>query len=161
MTLSIIAAADEKNCIGGGNRLLWHLPDDMQHFREITKGKPVIMGRRTFDSIGYALPDRRNIVLTRRGDWVRPGVEAVLSFADAVDRVRDEPEAFIIGGESIYREAMDIAQKIYLTRVHGTFQGDTYFPEIDSAKWKEIRREHHPQDVKHSHAFTFLEYERI
>lgn len=161
MILSLIAAADENNCIGKGNRLPWRLPDDLKRFKAITQGKPVIMGRRTFDSIGYALPDRRNIVLTRRTDWIRPDVEVVHTFAEAIDRVREEEEAFVIGGGSIYEEAMGIAHRIYFTRVHGTFDGDTHFPNIDPKIWKEVKRETHPQDDKHPYAFTFIDYERV
>ncbi|MEQ1849268.1 MAG: dihydrofolate reductase [Candidatus Peribacteraceae bacterium] len=161
MILSLIAAADEGNCIGGENRLLWDLPDDLKRFRTITKGKPVIMGRKTYDSIGRPLPHRRNIVMTKRSDWERDGVEVVHSLADAIDLVRDEPEAFIIGGGSLYRDGMDYAQRIYLTRVHVTLEGDTYFPVIDPTVWKEVRREEHAADAAHQYAFTYIDYERV
>jgi len=160
MILSLIAAADENNCIGGGNRLLWHLPDDLKRFRALTTGKAVIMGRRTFDSIGHALPDRRNIVITRRSDWHRDDVEIVYSFESAIEAVRGEPEAFLIGGGSIYKEGMDYARHIYLTRVHAAFKGDTFFPEIDLNLWHEVKREGHAVDEKHDHAFTYIDYER-
>lgn len=159
--ISLIAAADENNCIGGGNRLLWDLPDDLKRFRALTKGKPVIMGRRTYDSIGRPLPHRRNIVLTSRPDWTRPDIDVVFSFAEAIDLVRDEPEAFIIGGGSLYKEGMDYAHKIYLTRVHATYEGDTYFPAIDPTIWKEVKREEHAADDLHAAPFTYIDYERI
>jgi dihydrofolate reductase len=162
MILSMIAAADEGNCIGGDNRLLWDLPDDLKRFRALTKGKPVIMGRKTYDSIGHALPHRRNIVITHRKDWIRDDAEVVYSFADALDLVRAEPDVFLIGGGSIYKEGMDYATRIYLTRVHTTVEGgDTYFPEIDETIWKEVHREEHANDDAHEHAFTFIEYERV
>lgn len=161
MILSLIAAADEGNCIGGENRLLWDLPDDLKRFRALTKGKSVIMGRKTYDSIGRPLPHRRNIVITSRADWGRDGVEVVHSLADAINLVRGESEVFIIGGGMLYQEALDYAQRIYLTRVHAALEGDAYFPIIDLAVWKEVRREEHPADAAHEYAFTYIDYERV
>jgi len=161
MILSIIVAADENNVIGAGNKLLWNLPDDMKHFRELTKGHPVIMGRKTHESIGRVLPDRRNIVISRRKDLIIDGCEVVDSLDRAIELVMDDPsgEAFIIGGGEIYRQSMDRADRIYFTRVHGEFTGDTFFPEIDG-KWKEISREMHEKDERHGYSFLFIQFEK-
>ena len=161
MILSLIVAADENNVIGGGNRLLWQLPDDMKRFRELTDGHPVIMGRKTYESIGKALRNRRNIIVSRR-EWrkIPANCEVVPSLDAALSAVRSEREAFVIGGGEIYAQAMVRANRIYLTRVHAELVGDTFFPEIDSTLWVETHRKEHPVDDRHVHAFTFLTYER-
>lgn len=161
MILSLIVAADLNNVIGAGNKLLWNLPDDMKHFRELTSGHPVIMGRKTYESIGRPLPKRRNIVISRQKDLAIDGCDVVDSLERAIELVKDDPtsEAFIIGGGEIYRQAMDRADRIYLTRVHGEFTGDTFFPEIDPKEWKEVEREEHTKDDSHEYAFEFQRYD--
>ncbi len=162
MLLSIIVAADLNNVIGAGNKLLWNLPDDMKHFRELTKGHPVIMGRKTHESIGRALPGRQNIVISRRKDLTIDGCDVVDSLDRAIELVKDDPtgEVFIIGGGEIYKQAMDRADRIYLTRVHGKFTGDTFFPEIDPKMWKEVEREEYTSNEKHQYSFLFMVFER-
>lgn len=159
MLLSLIVAADENNVIGCEGSLPWDLPDDMKHFRETTEEHPVMMGRKTYDSIGRPLPRRRNIVITRR-DIDIEGCDVVHSLDEALALVADEEEAFVIGGGEIYRQAMERADKIYLTRVHTVVEnGDTIFPDI-SDEWEEISREEHVADENHAYAMTFLVFER-
>jgi len=160
MILSLIVAADENNVIGKDNTLPWHLPDEMQFFREKTKGHSVIMGRKNHESIGRVLPNRRNIVITRQKDYQSDGCEVVHSLDEAIDLVRDEDEVFVIGGGEIYKQAMTQADRLYFTRVHQSFDGDVMFPEIDVATWKETERREHPADEQHECAFTFLTYEK-
>lgn len=161
MRISLIAAASENNVIGKGNVIPWKLPDDLQHFREVTKGHPVVMGRKTYESIGRPLPDRRNIVITRK-DMTIEGCDVVHSFEEALELAAEDhsDEVFVIGGGEIYKEALPHADRIYFTHVHGTFEGDATFPEFHPEKWAEIEREEHPADEKHTHAFTFVTYER-
>ncbi len=162
MIISLIVAADENNLIGGGNKLLWHLPDDMKRFRELTDGHPVIMGRKTYESIGKALPNRRNIIISRQEDYKIAGCDVVDSLDRAYKLIENDPsdEAFVIGGGEIYRQAMDHADRIYLTRVHSEFIGDTFFPELDLRLWVETDRKEHPVDDQHQYSFTFLTYEQ-
>ena len=163
MIVSLIAAADEGNVIGGGNKLLWKLPGDMKRFRELTKGHPVIMGRKTFESIGHALLKRRNIVISKSLTSHPEGCELVHSLEEAIALFQDsKDEIFIIGGGEVYREAMekDLVDRIYLTRVRGRFEGDTTFPDIDLLQWKEIRREEHVKDALHPFSFIYIDYER-
>nr|AIA18502.1 Dihydrofolate reductase [uncultured bacterium] len=161
MKLSIIVAADENNVIGGHNTLLWHLPADFKRMKELTMGHPLIMGRKTHESIGRALPGRRNIVITHQA-VMYPGCEVVSSLDEALAAVQDDPpgEVFIFGGGEIYRQAMSKADRIYLTRVHGKFDGDVTFPEISPAQWKEISREDHAADAENPYSFSFITYER-
>ena len=160
MRISIIVAAAENNVIGGNNRLLWRLPNDMKWFKAITTGHTVIMGRKTYDSMGRALPNRRNIIISRDTTLRIEGVEVANSLEDALRRAADEDEVFIIGGGEIYKQAWDKADKLYLTRVHTEQEGDTYIPEILPAEWIEERRESHPADEKHLCAYSFIVYKR-
>lgn len=166
MTVSLIVAASENNVIGRNNDLPWSLPDDLKFFREKTKGAPVIMGRRNFESIisrnGKALPGRTNIVITRKAGWSHEGCVTVRSIEEAIERARAETgeEIFIVGGGEIYRLALPIADRIYLTRVHADIQGDVFFPEITSEEWEEVSRQDHGKDEQHPYPFTFLTYER-
>ena len=159
MTISIIAAIAENNAIGKNNQLLWHLPTDLKYFKNKTSGHTVIMGRKTFDSVGKPLPNRRNIVITRQALTI-PGSEVVKSLEDALALCKDENEVFIVGGAEIYRQAMDVTDILYLTIVHKTFDADAYFPEIEPEKWREITREPHQTDDKNNLAFTFLTLRR-
>ena len=155
MMISLVVALSENNAIGKDNQLLWHLPADLKHFKEITSGHTIIMGRKTFDSIGKALPKRRNIVITRNRELALPGVEIVHNLQEALDSCQEENEVFIIGGEEIFKQSLGLADKIYLTRVHQNYEADTYFPEIDDAKWKESNLESHLPDEKNALAYTF------
>lgn len=163
MLISLIAAASENNVIGDENEIPWHLPDDMAFFRSTTEGKPVIMGRKTFESIGHPLPKRQNIIISRQQDLVIEGCEVVSSLEEALDLAEEEgaDEACVIGGGQIYKEAIELADRIYLTRVHAKVDGDAYFPEIDEEEWEEVEHEDHPKDERHEFAFSIEQYERI
>ena len=165
MILSLIAAASENNVIGKDGKLPWSLPDDLRHFHDLTLGHPVIMGRKTYESIPHdrrPLRDRLNIILTHREAVQFPGCIVVSSFPDAI-RVAEEtgvPEALVMGGEQVYRLALPVARRVYLTLVHAHIEGDAYFPAIDPLQWKEVSREEHLSDARHTYPFTFLTYER-
>lgn len=156
----MIVAADEANGIGYQNQLLAHLPADLKYFKATTMGCPIIMGRKTFESIGKPLPGRRNLVLSRRGIEI-PGVEVFASLQDALMAVEMEEKVFIIGGDSIYKQALPITQKLYLTRIHHKFVADAFFPELKLTEWKMIHTEHHKADEKNAFSFSFETYTRI
>lgn len=161
MTLSIIVAAAENGVIGHNNNLIWHLSSDLKHFKNITTGHTVIMGRKTLESMGKALPNRRNIVITANKAYTAPGCEIAPDIDSALRLAVQEEEAFIIGGGTIYRTIWEKADKLYLTRVHATPTGDITIPEVKASEWQEISREAHPADEKNEYAYTFLEYRRI
>ena len=158
--ITIVVAISGNYAIGKDNQLLWHLPKDLKHFKNITAGGTVIMGRKTFDSVGRPLPKRRNIVVTRQ-DMEIAGCEVVKSLAEAVALCKTEAEVFIVGGAEIYRQAMAITDRIYLTIVHHNFDADTFFPEIDYKDWTETEREDHETDENHHFSFSFITLERI
>ena len=159
--ITIIAAAASNHALGKDNKLIWHLSKDLQHFKTLTNGHAVIMGRKTFESMPRALPNRTNIVITRQSDYQAENITVTSSLSEALTIAKDDPRPFIIGGGEIYKEAMSIADEIELTRVHADFEADTFFPEINSHQWKEVWREEHAADEKHVHAFTFLRYQKI
>ena len=160
--LSIIAALAENNAIGLNNALLWKLPNDMKRFRELTVGHTVIMGRKTFESLpNGALPDRTNVVLTRNSAAIVPvGCKIAGNVQDAVrDCGRGDGEVFIIGGASLYRQTIDIADKLYITRVRRTFDhADTFFPAIDENQWLLTQQDDFPADDRHACPYTFQTY---
>lgn len=159
--ITIIAAAGENNALGKENDLVWHLPDDFKRFKKLTSGHHIIMGRKTFESFEKPLPNRTHIVLTRQEDFEQEGIIVANALPEALEKAREkDPDPYIIGGGQVYAMAMDLADRIELTRVHGTFEADTFFPEIDEAKWKLVNQEFHPQDEKHRYAFTYLTYDR-
>jgi len=162
MSLSIIAAIGKNNELGKENTLLWDLPLDLKHFKEITSGKTIIMGQKTFESIGRPLPNRRNIVLTRDENLKIEGVEIVYSMEEAFALLgENETESFVIGGGQIYRLFFGKASKLYLTHVEAEFpEADTFFPSIIPSEWRVISKEFHPADEKHQYNFTFKVYER-
>ncbi|MDR0659842.1 MAG: dihydrofolate reductase [Prevotellaceae bacterium] len=157
--LSIIVAVAENNVIGCNNQLIWHISEDLKYFKRITSGHAVIMGRKTFESIGKPLPHRTNIVISKNAELKPEGATVVPSLEDAIAKVNPQEENFIIGGGSIYREAMCLADKLYLTKIHHTYEGDTFFPEIGN-EWKEISREDFEHGEKFGHPFSFITYER-
>jgi dihydrofolate reductase len=159
MTINIIVAIAANRAIGLNNQLLWHLPNDLKHFKNHTSGYTVIMGRKTFDSVGKPLPKRRNIVITRQNISIE-GCEVVNSLEDAIALCQTENEVFIVGGAEIYKQAMAITNRIYLTIVHHEFAGDTFFPEIDMKDWKETERDDRGPDEKHAFAYSFITLER-
>lgn len=161
--ISAIAAVGKGLELGAGNDLLWHLPDDFSWFVQHTRGKPVIMGRKTMQSLGKPLKNRLNIVITRNPDYAIEGFYAVDSLEKALEYVKSQydDEIFIIGGGEIYKQSLDVLDKLYITEVDGFFPGaDTFFPEYDKTRWNEIFREHHPIDEKHKYAFDFVILEK-
>lgn len=158
--VSLVVAAAANNVIGIDNRLPWHLPEDLGHFRRVTMGKPVVMGRRTHESIGRPLPGRRNIVLSRDPQYRAKGCETARSLHEALALAADAPEVMIIGGAALYREALPHARRIYLTRLHRPFEGDTRFPGLDSADWRAVAREDVPPAGDRDFGFSYLTLER-
>lgn len=160
MRRSLIVAMAANRVIGRGNALPWRLPADLAHFKRITMGRPVIMGRRTWESIGKALPGRRNIVVTRTPGFAAPGCEVVDSLAAAWRAAGAADEAFVIGGGALYEEALATADRIYLTEVEGEVEGDTRFPAFDRRGWRETELSRQPVDERHAHALRFVLLER-
>jgi dihydrofolate reductase len=153
--LYAIVAHDQNRLIGGGNDLLWHLPNDLKYFKERTRGFPIIMGRKTFDSLGRPLPGRRNMVVTRQADWTAEGVEVFGSLEDALAALNGA-DAFIVGGGEIYRVALPSVDLLYVTEVHAAIDGgDTWFPNY-SEGFTETAREDHPADERHAYAYSFV-----
>jgi dihydrofolate reductase len=161
MTLSIIAAVARNGAIGKNNQLLWHISEDLRYFKQITSGHTVIMGRKTFESIGKPLPNRANIVISRTLAPENNGVSVVPDLNAAIAQCRNEAEVFIIGGGSIYREALPLARRLYLTEVHADCDGDTFFPPLDTHRWKEISRQDFPNGVAFPLPFSFVVYEKV
>lgn len=160
--ITIIAAIAENNALGKDNQLIWHLPADLKRFKQVTLNHHIIMGRKTFESFPKPLPNRTHIVITRQKDYKVPdGVICVHSVSDAIHKIKDDAQAFIIGGGDIYKQAMEFATKIELTRVHHTFEADTFFPEIDKTIWKETANEFHSKDGNHEYEFSFITYEKL
>lgn len=161
--ISLIAAIGENNELGKGNTLLWHLPADLKHFKEITMLHPVIMGRKTFESIGKPLPNRRNIVITRNVNYKKEGIEVANSLAGALDLIKNpNEEVFIIGGGELYKETMPIADKLYITHIQASDnEADTFFPEIIPIVWNEILHTEHKKDEKNPVPYTFSVYEKF
>ncbi len=159
--LSLVVAVSENDVIGRDNALPWHLPADLKHFKAITMGKPIVMGRKTYDSIGRPLPGRLNIVISRNRALRIPGVDVVGSFEEALARAGDAPEVAVIGGAELFRTALPLARRIYLTRVHGNVEGETKFPRLDPKQWREVERSHHPADERHEYAMTFSKLDRL
>jgi dihydrofolate reductase len=159
---TIVVAMGEKNEIGFENQLLWHLPKDLKHFKEITSGHPVIMGRKTYESIGKPLPNRTNIVVSRKTDWFEEGILIVGSIKEAVKFAKKiDEEVFIIGGGKIYEQTMDIVDKLEVTLVKADLEADTFFPKIDPKIWKKTDEICHEKDEKNQYDFCFQSFERI
>jgi len=158
--VSLLAAVAANGVIGREGSLPWHLPADLRHFKALTTGRTVVMGRRTFESIGRPLPNRRSIVITRQADFSRKGVLSVNALDHALAFCGGEDEVFVIGGAAIYRLAMPLADRLYLTRVHADMAGDVYFPDWSEGQWQLIESRHHPADDQHVYAMTFETYGR-
>ncbi|RJG21091.1 dihydrofolate reductase [Massilia cavernae] len=156
--LTLVVAIDAQRGIGVNNQLPWHLPEDLAHFKRVTLGHPIIMGRKTFDSIGRPLPKRRNIVITRNAGWTHEGVDVVNSLEAAIALVGEEP-ASIIGGAQIFAEALPLADRMIVTEIAHTFACDTFFPEPPAGAWKETARETHHSDTN-GFDFAYVTYER-
>jgi dihydrofolate reductase len=156
--LTLVVAMDAQRGIGIDNKLPWHLPEDLAHFKRVTLGQPIVMGRKTFDSIGRPLPGRRNIVVTRNADWRHDGIEVARSLDDAVALAGGD--ASIIGGAQIFAEALPIADRLIVTHIDKTYRCDTFFPEIDSARWTAVSSE--PQrSVAGDVDFSFVTYDKV
>lgn len=159
--LSIIVAVADNGVIGSGNQLPWRLPDDLKRFKALSMGKPIVMGRKTFDSIGRPLPGRLNIVISRQAGLDVPGCRVVTSIDEAIAAAQPAPEIVIIGGADIYRQILPKVQTIHLTRVHAGIAGDVVFPKLQEREWREVAKEYHAADERHAHAFTFSTLERV
>lgn len=158
--VSLIVAMDENNLIGRGGDLPWRLSADLKHFKSLTVGKPIVMGRKTWDSIGRPLPKRPNIVVTSNPQFEAEGATVVSGLEQAIEVCGDVAEVMIIGGSTIYRAFLPKADRLYLTRVHAKLEGDTHFPSFDLDAWDEVARERHPADDKNAHDYSFLILER-
>ncbi|GGX05831.1 dihydrofolate reductase [Aquimarina muelleri] len=158
--ITMIAAAGENNALGKNDDLIWHLPDDFKRFKKLTTGHHIIMGRKTFETFPKLLPDRKHVVITRDRYYQAEGAVVVHSMKDALDVSRRDQQPFIIGGGEIYKMGMEYADCIELTRVHETFEADTFFPEIDPKVWVMVKEEFHDIDEKHKYPFTYLTYKR-
>ncbi|MES2354124.1 MAG: dihydrofolate reductase [Pseudomonadota bacterium] len=160
MRISLVVAMAENQVIGVKNQLPWRLPAELKQFRSLTMGHPIIMGRKTFDSIGRPLPGRRNIVVTRNLDYAKEGTEIVHSLEEALERCRDDEEVFVIGGADVYSKIIARANRIYLTLVHVTIDGDAFFPAMELHDWQEIKRVPRAADAENIYAYDFIVYDR-
>ena len=164
MKLSIIVATSLNNAIGKDNQLLWHLPADLKFFKTTTMGCPVVMGRKTFQSIGRTLSGRKNVVITRDDNFnsdKKFDLEIVSSLNKAIENLSNENEVFIIGGGEIYQQSMELVDTIYITHVHTIIDGDVYFPEIDATKFELVWEEKHYADEKNKYDYTFQKYIKL
>ncbi|MEM1264354.1 MAG: dihydrofolate reductase [Pseudomonadota bacterium] len=162
--LSLVVAVADNGVIGRDNQLPWHIPADLKHFKRVTMGKPIIMGRKTYESIGRPLPGRQNIVLTRQASWSAAGVSVVASLDEAIalashSATGTNSECMIIGGATLYAAALPQASMLYLTQVHASVSGDTFFPSLETAHWRELERTTHPADGD-TYAYSFVTLER-
>lgn len=157
--ITLIAAAAENNALGKNNEMIWHLPDDFKRFKKLTSGHDIILGRKTYESFDKPLPNRRHIIVTRQENYAEKVDSSccivVASIEEAIAKTNSDDENFVIGGGEIYTIALPLADKIELTRVHGNFNADAYFPEFDAEKWNLINEEYHPIDEKHKVDFTY------
>jgi dihydrofolate reductase len=159
--VSLIAAVADNGVIGRGGALPWRLPEDLRRFKAVTLGKPILMGRRTWLSLGRPLPGRENLVLSRDPGFTATGASVVHSLEDALARCAGAAEIIVIGGAEIYELALPLAHRLYLTRVHGRIDGDTYLPGLRPAEWRATHRESWPADTRHAFAMTFETLERV
>jgi dihydrofolate reductase len=158
--ISIVVATGKNSAIGKDNKLLWHLPADLNYFKNLTTGKPIIMGRKTYESIGRPLPNRRNIVISRNNNLTIEGCEVVSSLTEALSICKDAAEIMIIGGEAIYKEAISKTQRIYRTLVNDAPDADRFFPEIENEIWHQQLSLSHPADEKNKYSLTFEMWDR-
>jgi len=159
--IAIVVAMAENRVIGRDNRLPWHLPADLRHFKQVTVGKPVLMGRKTYESIGRPLPERTNIVVTRDRSYEAPGCVVVHSINSALEAAGGHEEVMVIGGTDFYWQLLPKADRIYLTLVHAKFEGDALFPELDEHEWREIDRMDCAPDEKNPWPYSFILLERV
>lgn len=160
MIISLIVAMDENRVIGYNNKLPWNLPSELKYFRETTKAKPVIMGRKTYESIGRPMPDRLNIIVTRDKNYKADKCIVVNTKEDAVKTAKDADEVMVIGGSEIYKLFFPIANRLYLTKVHGNFKGDTSFPEFNEDEWVKVKEKFVEKDSENEYSYTIVVLER-
>lgn len=160
MIITIVAALDKNSLIGTTTGLPWYLPADLKHFKEVTTGHVIVMGRKTYETIGRSLPNRTNVVITRNVEFDAPGCMVLPTIESALDRYKDEQEIYIIGGAQIYQEAMPYATHLSLTKIDQAFDGNVYFPKVDWNAWEEIGRVDHQADEKNPYNYSFVAYER-
>jgi len=160
MTISIIVAASRNNVIGAGGDLPWRLSDDLKRFKATTMGKPIVMGRKTWDSIGRRLPGRQNVVITRQAGFAADGCDIVASQEEAIAVTAGAEEVMVIGGSQVYELFLPVAERLYLTRVHAEVEGDAFFPAIDASEWRLVDDEPHSADDRNAFDFSFRIYER-
>jgi dihydrofolate reductase len=158
--ITLIVAVADNGVIGRDNTLPWHLPDDLKHFKRLTLGKPIVMGRRTFESIGKPLPGRQNIVVTRDANYRREGINVVNDVEGALRAAGAVPEIMVIGGAEIFRTLLPRAGRVHLTRVHGNIEGDVVWPALAGHEWHMVERESHPADERHAWPMTFEVWEK-
>ncbi len=160
--ITLIAAIGNKNALGKNNQLLWKLPKDLKHFKTLTENHPVVMGRKTYESIGKALPNRTNIVVSRKENWFQEGILIVSTLKEALKFAKKiNEDFFVIGGGEIYKQTMDAAEKLEITKVEGDFEADTFFPKIDPKIWQKTNEECHSKDDKNEYDFCFQTFEKI
>lgn len=156
--ITLIAAVSENNALGKDNQLIWHLSEDLKRFKRLTQGHAIIMGRKTFESLPKALPNRKNIILTHNKGYKAEGAIVVHTLAQALAETEGDEQPFIIGGGEIYKLFLPIANTIELTRIHASFEADTFFPEIDPEKWTIVNEENHPASLDQPFSYSFLTY---
>jgi dihydrofolate reductase len=159
--ISMVVAATENDVIGRDNGMPWHLPDDLKYFKARTMGKPMLMGRKTFESIGKPLPGRTSVVMTRDPSWRHEGVVVVRSLDEALAWAANVPELCAVGGAEIFRLVWPVARRLFLTRIHAEISGDTYFPRLDPGEWREVERVEHAVDERHAYAMSFVTLDRV
>lgn len=159
--VTLIVAAADNGVIGRANALPWHLPDDLKRFKQLTLGKPIVMGRKTFESIGKPLPGRQNIVMTRDTNYRRDGVTVVHDVDAALRATGDAPEIMVIGGAELFQKFLPVAGRVHLTRVHGDIEGDVRWPELDPRQWRLVDCQPHDADERHAWRMTFEVWEKI
>jgi len=162
MKIALIAAVANHHVIGADNKLIWHLPADLQHFKNLTMGHTLVMGRKTFESIGKPLPGRRSIVITRNRDFKAPGCETAFSLEEALQMANKGAMVYVVGGADLYHQTINLPQTkiLYITRIFACFEGDAFFPSVEPSKWKLVERTDHKPDAKNLFPFTFLTYHR-
>lgn len=160
MMVSLIVAMSDNGVIGRGGTLPWHLPKDLKHFKNVTRGGTLLMGRKTWDSIGRPLPRRRSLVLSHNPDFTAPGAEAFTDLDAALDAASSEPELFVIGGAALYALTLPLADRLYLTRVHAQVDGDVFMPPVDLEVWELVEQRTHAADGRHAFPFTFETWRR-
>lgn len=159
--IALVVAMADNNAIGKNNQLLWHISEDLQFFKKLTLGGTVIMGRKTYESIGKPLPKRRNIVITRTESYLAAGAEIVHSLEEALSIAESDEKVFIIGGGEIYRQAINSADMLYITKVDRTYDADTFFPDIEHSQWKEVDRVDFERGATYEYPFSFFTYKKL